>query len=94
MLVLQLYGPTIDMGHNMSNIKNIVCNVSVSLQIRNKKFLKKKISKEYSYYLTKYLMISTTIAFELPLFYRSTTFSFLSKKKTFSLKNHDTHMIS
>lgn len=45
MLVLQLYGPTIDMGHNMSNIKNIVCNVSVSLQIRNKKLKKKKFLK-------------------------------------------------
>lgn len=52
------------------------------------KNLKKKNSKEYSYYLTKYLMISTTIAFELPLFYGSTTFSFLSKKKNiFSQKS-------
>ena len=38
------------MGHNMSNIKNIVCNVSVSLEI----IKKKKKSEKYSYYATKY----------------------------------------
>ena len=65
------------MGHNMSNIKNIVCNVSVSLEISKKK------KKNLKSILT--MQLSTKIAFELPLFCGSTTFS---------LKNHDTYKIS